>query len=194
MHISLTSLALVLGLVSVSALTTNIKVARDATVSYNSIKANGQFDSLTRKGLLPTLVASNTRTEPLTHDRILLGFDFPTSIKLTPNVRCDLVIPAPLEGPVVNYSLTASAAESGWEEETVNGGTRIGEVRVLNSMKVVGDKTGLLGVVDITRACQAAAATKGRRFSVIVDSNSPRVVFNSKQSGKSSIFSVDIIH
>ncbi|KAI8318105.1 hypothetical protein GQ54DRAFT_300795 [Martensiomyces pterosporus] len=165
----------------------SIGSARDSTVAYNAFKnSKGQYDALIPKGMEDTLVASKSDKD---YERILLGFDLPDKITDPSQItNCVLHVPQPKDAPKQDYSLTAYAASSNWDEATVNADTKIMSIKQLTTTDV--SKGSNPGDIDVTGACQAAAEGK---FSMFVDSSGPSVSFDSIQSGKDT-FSLDITY
>ncbi|KAJ2156663.1 hypothetical protein GGF46_005035 [Coemansia sp. RSA 552] len=163
----------------------HVDAARDATVAYNAfLNKDGTYDAYTPKGrdrTLDTLRGTND------YRRILLGFNLPGAIRDPSRiVQCRLNIPKPKDNVHENYVLTASAASNNWEESSVDARTQLGQGRVIGASAMRNGKHR--GAIDVTAACRAA---QQGRFSLLVDSNQPHVVFHSRNSGKEH-FSVDI--
>ncbi|KAJ2744932.1 hypothetical protein GGI20_002582 [Coemansia sp. BCRC 34301] len=136
----------------------HLDTARDATVSYNTFQdSNGSFEALTPKGAQSTLTSFKGDDD---YRRILLGFDLPSSRVKDPSriTKCLLHVPVPKNAPAQDYSLTAYTASSNWDEDSVNGATKITSVRELSSVSV--RKGQNPGSIDVTGACQAAAEGK----------------------------------
>ncbi|KAJ2002773.1 hypothetical protein GGI04_001541 [Coemansia thaxteri] len=161
--------------------------ARDATVSYNTFKnADGSFESLTPKGGQSTLVTFKGNRD---YERILLGFNLPSQVKDPSQItKCVLNVPVPKDAPDQDYALTAYAASSNWDEDTVNAATKITSIRQLGSVNIPSGQNP--GSIDVTGACQAAAEGK---FSMFVDTSQPLVTFYSRDSGKPT-FSLDLTY
>ncbi|KAJ2055518.1 hypothetical protein GGI17_006624 [Coemansia sp. S146] len=165
----------------------HLSTARDATVSYSGIKnPDGSFESLTPKGTQSTLTTFKGNKD---YRRILLGFHVPAKVKDPSRItKCVLHVPVPKDSPDQDYSLTAYTASSNWDEDSVNGATKITSTKELGTVNVPKGKNP--GTIDVTGACQAAS---DGNFSMFVDTNQPLVTFYSKDSGKPT-FTLDMTY
>ncbi|KAJ2504833.1 hypothetical protein GGF44_003110 [Coemansia sp. RSA 1694] len=166
----------------------HLKTARDATVSYSTQKnSDGSFEALTPKGNQGTLTSFKGNKD---YRRILLGYDLPAKVK-DPSLitKCVLHVPVPKDSPGQDYSLTAYTASSNWDEDSVNGDTKITSVYELTTVNV--GKGQNPGAIDVTGACQAAAEGK---FSMYVDTSQPLVTFYSKESAGKPTFTLDLTY
>ncbi|KAJ2836754.1 hypothetical protein FBU31_001290 [Coemansia sp. 'formosensis'] len=176
----ITAILVALSVTASAAKVYHLSAARDATVSYSGLKnPDGSFESLTPKGGQSTLTTFKGSND---YSRILLGFEVPAKVK-DPSLitKCVLNVPVPKDAPKQDYSLTAYTASSNWDEDTVNGATKITSTKELGMVSVPKNKNP--GPIDVTGACQAAAEGN---FSLFVDTNQPMVTFYSRSSGKQS--------
>ncbi|KAJ2372595.1 hypothetical protein IW150_004043 [Coemansia sp. RSA 2607] len=179
------SVSALLALVSTVASTdskVNLRVARDATVSFNGILcANDTIPcSSLRYGLDNKLMTFRGNRD---YERVLLGFDLPTN---KPK-KCVLRIPKPLETASGNgYALTVSTTDSFWDEATVSGYTKKLDGAQVGSANVTSNNA--TGTVDVTSVCANATNYK---ISLFVDTQNSMITFNSLQSGSSDVFTLD---
>ncbi|KAJ2571668.1 hypothetical protein GGH19_004858 [Coemansia sp. RSA 1807] len=157
--------------------TVNLRVARDASVSFNGIQCN--YDTVPcssiPRGLDNKLTAFRGNRD---YGRVLLGFDLP----LNAPTKCVLRVPKPIENSG-DVSLTVASTDSIWEESTVNGYTK----------RIDGEQVGSLeatngGELDVTDACARAV---NHKLSLFVDTAGGMVTFNSLQSGSADVFVLD---
>ncbi|KAI9504844.1 hypothetical protein GGI25_004182 [Coemansia spiralis] len=155
------------------ACTVSLRVARDATVSFNGIQCNNNTVpcSSIPLGLDNTLTSFKGNRD---YRRILLGFDLPTNAP----TGCVLRIPNTQDGLPVDVAVVRT--DDTWDEQTVSGYTK----RLDGS--VVGSTT--TGSLDVTGACKDAV---NHKLSFFVDTNKDMVTFNSVQSGSPAVFSLD---
>ncbi|KAJ2909353.1 hypothetical protein GGI21_001967 [Coemansia aciculifera] len=113
----------------------HLDTARDATVAYNTLKnPDGSFEALTPLGGQSTLTTFKSDDD---YRRILLGFDLPQKVKDPSRITsCTLHVPVPKDAPSQDYGLTAYTASSNWEEDTVDGGTKLTSIYELSSITV----------------------------------------------------------
>ncbi|KAJ2715324.1 hypothetical protein H4R19_001270 [Coemansia spiralis] len=157
--------------------TTTVRVAQDATVTYNNamcLNSTVQCDTIP-KGLDTYVLAFTNERD---YERILLGFDIPSPAPQT----CTLRVPQPQYS--AEYMLTVWSTDNDWDEATVCGANKA------NAGSLLGGLQWPATTVDVTAVCQAAA---GQRLSLFVDSTSGNVVsFDSLQSGNDDVFALDI--
>ncbi|KAJ1671790.1 hypothetical protein GGF44_002602 [Coemansia sp. RSA 1694] len=173
-----------LPLVALGASTVNLRVARDATISYNGILCN--YDTVPCTAI-PFGLQNKVTTFRGNRDfeRVLLGFDLPTNAP----TKCVLRIPKPVDnnGPnAPGFALTVSSTDNVWDEASVSGynkkidGTLIGSVNVTAPQDTAS--------IDVTAACANASNYK---ISLFVDTSFPLISFNSLQSGSKDVFTLD---
>ncbi|KAJ2726672.1 hypothetical protein GGI07_000395 [Coemansia sp. Benny D115] len=176
--LALTNLA-TLGL---AASTVNLRVNRDATVSFNGILCNNDTVPCSS---IPQGLQNKVTTFKGNRDytRILLGFDLPTNAP----TKCVLKVPKAIDVAATDgYQLTVTVTDDTWDEATVSGytkrldGTSVGSVNVTTS-------TGT-GSLDVTDSCKKA---KNLKLSFFLDTNSSLISFNSIQSGNPDVFTLD---
>ncbi|KAJ1801047.1 hypothetical protein LPJ59_000606 [Coemansia sp. RSA 2399] len=167
---------------AVNSATVNLRVSRDATVSFNGIMC--QNNTVPCSSIPLGLDASLTTFKGnRDYRRVLVGFDLPT----TKPSSCILRIPAPTSGASGSgYQLTVVRTDDVWEEATVSGytkrldGTSVGSVKVADASSP--------GSLDVTSVCDGSA---NRRLSFFVDTDGGMLTFDSLQSGNSDIFTLD---
>ncbi|KAJ2696418.1 hypothetical protein FB645_006204 [Coemansia sp. IMI 203386] len=173
--------ASLLALTATAASTATVRVARDATISFNGILcANDTIPCSSLKYGLDTKLLSFRGNRD--YERVLLGFDLP----LNPVQKCILRVPPPLESAQDGYALTVSVTDDFWDEASVNGYTKKIDGTQLGSVNVTDVKDA--GTLDITEACKQA---KNHKLSLWVDTQSSMVSFNSLQSGSPDVFVLD---
>ncbi|KAJ2119616.1 hypothetical protein IWW56_001620 [Coemansia sp. RSA 2131] len=157
--------------------TVSLRVARDATVSFNGIQCNNDTVpcSSIPRGLDNKLMSFRGNRD---YERVLLGFDLP----LNAPTKCVLRVPKPIDNSG-DVSLTVATTDSVWEEATVNGYTK----------RLNGEQVGSLtatngGELDVTDACARAV---NHKLSLFVDTAGAMVTFNSLQSGSGDVFVLD---
>ncbi|ORX71103.1 hypothetical protein DL89DRAFT_282591 [Linderina pennispora] len=180
---SLVATLFVVSLVSATAIRTG--VAHDSTITYNARLCNGSRPCASiAKGLQRTL---GTFDMDGSQDRVLLRFQLPVDSRTI--VSCTLNVPVPISAPVGHYTLSISATDNNWAEDTVSGisksrnGTDVGSVVIFNSQQ-------LPRSVLVTSACQRFA--ENNTLSMFVTSDGKQVSFNSLESGSPDIFSLDV--
>ncbi|KAJ2032295.1 hypothetical protein IWW57_000293 [Coemansia sp. S610] len=181
MKLSLAAAALPLAL---GASTVNLRVARDATVSYNGIMCS--YDTVPCNAI-PFGLQNKVTTFRGNRDfsRVLLGFDLPTN-KPT---KCVLRVPKPVDnnGPSApGFALTVSNTDNVWDEASVCGYNKKIDGTVVGSVNVTAPQE--TGSVDVTAACTNATNYK---ISLFVDTSFPLIAFNSLQSGHKDVFTLD---
>ena len=166
------------------ASTTYIRVARDATVSFNGITCGDIPCYSIPLGLKNDLVSFKGNRD---YERILLGFDLPAA---NPISKCVLMIPSPIEElPTSAYLLTATVTDNDWTEDTVCGANKKNDGTEVDSVEVQPGHAP--GSIDVTDACQEA---KGGKLSLFVESNFSLIRFNSLQSGSMDLFSLAVTY
>ncbi|KAJ1661863.1 hypothetical protein IW140_006359 [Coemansia sp. RSA 1813] len=158
----------------------------DATISYQMQEGqNEMVGPMIAQGLEHTLIAHR---DNLDYGRILLGFNIPNKVDDPRDImRCILRVPKPRRSPKQNYELIAYGASSNWNEATVTAASRVVTSRRLGSTMVQKDHSP--GDIDVTEACREAME---RKFSVMLDSSGPLVVFDSRNSNKHRRFKLEI--
>ncbi|KAJ2400250.1 hypothetical protein GGI23_002153 [Coemansia sp. RSA 2559] len=156
-------------------------------VGFNEAGGNTMLGPMVSQGLEHTLIAHRDNHD---YSRILLGFNIPNEVDDPKDIlRCILRVPKPRRSPKQNYELIAYAASSNWSEASVTAASRISTSRMLGSALV--QKGHSPGDIDVTEACRAAME---RKFSVMLDSSGPIVVFDSRNSNKHRPFKLEMTY
>ncbi|KAJ1894968.1 hypothetical protein LPJ81_005061 [Coemansia sp. IMI 209127] len=156
-------------------------------VGFNEAGGNAMLGPMVSQGLEHTLIAHRDNHD---YSRILLGFNIPNEVDDPKDIlRCILRVPKPRRSPKQNYELIAYAASSNWSEASVTSASRVSTSRMLGSALV--QKGHSPGDIDVTEACRAAME---RKFSVMLDSSGPIVVFDSRNSNKHRPFKLEMTY
>ncbi|KAJ2549902.1 hypothetical protein EV175_004265 [Coemansia sp. RSA 1933] len=162
--------------------TTNLRVSRDATVSFNGMMCDNNTVECASipLGLEPSLTTFKGNRD---YRRVLVGFDLPAEKPSS----CILRIPPPISGASDSgYQVTVVRTDNDWEEQTVSGKTKTLDGTVVGSVKVADASSP--GSLDVTSVCDGSA---NRRLSFFVDTDGGGLTFDSLQSEKTDIFTLD---